>query len=38
MSKRRAFVKNDYTVGWVCAMPHEMAAAKGMLDEIYEDL
>jgi nucleoside phosphorylase len=38
MSKRRAHIKNDYTVGWVCALPPEMAAAKGMLDEIHEDL
>jgi nucleoside phosphorylase len=38
MSKRRALVKNDYTVGWVCALPLEMATAKGMLDEIHEDL
>ncbi|MCJ1424297.1 hypothetical protein MMC29_002184, partial [Sticta canariensis] len=36
MSKRLA--KNDYTVGWVCALQHETAAAKGMLDEIHEDL
>jgi nucleoside phosphorylase len=38
MSRRRALAKNDYTVGWVCALPHEMMAAKGMLDEIHEDL
>jgi nucleoside phosphorylase len=25
----------DYTVGWICALPIEMAAAKGMLDENY---
>jgi nucleoside phosphorylase len=31
-------MKNDYTVGWVCALPHEMMAAKGMLNEIHEDL
>lgn len=37
MSKRRV-AKNDYTVGWVCALPQEMAAAKCMLDEIHEDL
>ncbi|KAF6793373.1 g-protein beta wd-40 repeats containing [Colletotrichum sojae] len=28
----------EYTVGWVCALPFEMAAAKGMLDQIYPDL
>jgi hypothetical protein len=38
MSERRALVKNDYTVGWVCALPLEMAAAKGMLHEIHQDL
>lgn len=38
MSERRAPVKNDYTVGWVCALPLEMAAAKFMLDEIHQDL
>jgi nucleoside phosphorylase len=29
---------NDYTVGWICALPLEMAAAKAMLDEVHEDL
>jgi nucleoside phosphorylase len=29
---------DDYTVGWICALPLEMAAAKVMLDEIHEDL
>ncbi|KAB8271018.1 nucleoside phosphorylase domain-containing protein [Aspergillus minisclerotigenes] len=29
---------NDYTVGWICALPLEMAAAKVMMDEIHEDL
>lgn len=37
MSKRRV-AKNDYTVGWVCALSLEMAAAKCMLDEIHENL
>lgn len=37
MSKKRV-AKNDYTVGWVCALSHEMTAAKCMLDEIHEDL
>lgn len=26
-----------YTVGWVCALPIELAAARRMLDEIHED-
>ncbi|KAK2025454.1 purine and uridine phosphorylase, partial [Colletotrichum zoysiae] len=28
----------DYTVGWVCALPLEMAAAKGMLDKVHPNL
>lgn len=28
----------DYTVGWVCALPKEMTAARAMLDEEHEDL
>jgi nucleoside phosphorylase len=27
----------DYTVGWVCALPIELAAARKMLDEEYPD-
>jgi nucleoside phosphorylase len=30
--------RKDYTVGWLCALPVEMAAAKAMLDEVHEDL
>lgn len=37
MSKRRV-AKTDYTMGWVCALPHEMAAATCMLEEIHENL
>lgn len=29
---------DDYTVGWVCALPIEMGAAKLMLDEVHDDL
>src|SRR2546423_13152648 len=28
----------DYTVGWVCALPIELAAAAEMLDEEHQDL
>ena len=28
----------DYTVGWICALPFEMAAARAMLDETHADL
>ncbi|KAI0973695.1 ankyrin repeat protein [Xylaria arbuscula] len=30
--------RDDYTVGWICALPLEMAAAKAMLDRIHPDL
>ncbi|KAI9714257.1 MAG: hypothetical protein M1820_000216 [Bogoriella megaspora] len=30
--------RQDYTVGWVCAIPIELAAAQQMLDEQHEDL
>ncbi|KAK4161311.1 ankyrin repeat protein [Cladorrhinum sp. PSN259] len=30
--------EDDYTVGWICALPLEMAAAKAMLDNIHADL
>lgn len=29
--------REDYTVGWVCALPVELAAAKAMLDDKHED-
>jgi len=29
---------HDYTVGWVCALPDELAAAAELLDEEHEDL
>jgi nucleoside phosphorylase len=32
------FSHDDYTVGWICALPIEMAAAKAMLDDIHTDL
>lgn len=28
----------DYTVGWICALPLELAAAEAMLDEFHETL
>ena len=30
--------REDYRVGWVCALPVELAAAKVMLDERHQDL
>ncbi|KAJ4135266.1 hypothetical protein NW768_004888 [Fusarium equiseti] len=29
------YSRDQYTIGWVCALPLEMAAAKGMLDKIH---
>jgi nucleoside phosphorylase len=35
---RRRLQRDDYTVGWVCALPIELAAAHTMLDEEHEEL
>src|SRR5436189_5882709 len=35
---RRRLQREEYTVGWVCALPVELAAAQKMLDEEHEDL
>lgn len=37
MSKRR-LTHDDYKVGWVCALPIELAAAEQMLEERHSDL
>jgi nucleoside phosphorylase len=29
---------DDYTVGWICAIPRELTAARAMLDEIHADI
>jgi hypothetical protein len=34
----RTFSHHDYTIGWICALPLEMAAAKAILDEIHTNL
>ncbi|KAJ6089813.1 hypothetical protein N7467_005029 [Penicillium canescens] len=34
-SQHSPFTNDEYTVGWICALSIELAAAKGMLDEIY---
>jgi nucleoside phosphorylase len=34
----RQLCHEDYTVGWVCALPIELAAAREMLDETHSDL
>src|SRR5438874_2819408 len=35
---QRSFRVEDYTVGWICALPSELAAARMMLDEEHQDL
>lgn len=37
-SASNTFTYNDYTVGWVCALPKEQTAATVMLDHIHPDL
>ncbi|KAF2633275.1 hypothetical protein BU25DRAFT_416519 [Macroventuria anomochaeta] len=34
----RTLRREDYTVGWVCALPLELAAAQEMLNEEHPDL
>lgn len=29
---------DDYTVGWICALPKELTAARAMLDKVHPDL
>jgi nucleoside phosphorylase len=38
MRQAKRLQHNSYTVGWICALPLEMAAAKAMLDERHEQL
>ena len=35
--QRRRLQAGDYTVGWICALPIELAAAQEMLDEEDDD-
>ena len=35
---RRRLRHEEYTIGWVCALPVELAAAQEMLDEEHQDL
>ena len=35
---RRRLSRDEYTVGWICALDTELAAAQEMLDEEHEDL
>jgi nucleoside phosphorylase len=34
----RKLTANDYTVGWICALPLELTASEGMLDKVHEGL
>jgi nucleoside phosphorylase len=34
----RIYSREDYTIGWICALPVEMAAAMALLDTIHPDL
>lgn len=36
--KRAKFSHRDYTVGWICALPTELAAAQAVLDDIHPPL
>ncbi|KAL3485633.1 nucleoside phosphorylase domain-containing protein [Aspergillus germanicus] len=38
MRQAKRLQHSSYTVGWICALPLEMAAAKAMLDERHEQL
>jgi nucleoside phosphorylase len=38
MAERRLCAAEDYTVGWITALPIELAAAAEMLDEEHQDL
>ncbi|KAF3150399.1 hypothetical protein EYR41_004733 [Orbilia oligospora] len=37
-SSGRVLSRDHYTIGWICALPLELAAAHAMLDEIHEDI
>ncbi len=30
--------RDEYLVGWICALPIEVAAAKAMLDRIHDNI
>lgn len=38
MAAARELSHKEYTVGWICALPLEMAAAEAMLDDIHHNL
>jgi nucleoside phosphorylase len=38
MAALPSFSYGDYTIGWICALPLEMSAAKAMLDFVHPTL
>jgi hypothetical protein len=38
MASSTALAHQDYTVGWICALPTELTAAQAMLDERHNPL
>ncbi|KAL4945779.1 hypothetical protein BDV06DRAFT_219022 [Aspergillus oleicola] len=38
MAAKTCLSHEDYTVGWICALPIEIAAAQSLLDEVHECL
>ena len=38
MARKARLSHTDYTVGWICALPIEMAAAQVLLDHVHESL
>jgi hypothetical protein len=38
MAPLQALPNDKYTVGWIYALPSEMAAAEAMMDEIHESI
>jgi nucleoside phosphorylase len=35
---KKKLSRNDYTIGWICALSIELAASAGMLDEVHPDI
>jgi len=34
----RRLRRDDYMIGWICALPVELAAAREMVDEEHDDI
>lgn len=35
---KKKLSRDDYTIGWICALSIELAASAGMLDDVHEDI